>query len=87
MPGHPAERGLSLPAKELADMASDIIEHITFKGELLAIIVRRTFQPDKTTFVTPDGLSQQLGFVVYPAGGEILPHVHTVPSSFNANEC
>jgi hypothetical protein len=53
------------------------IERITAAGELLAIIVRHTFQPDKTTFITTDDLNQQLGFVVYPAGGEIMPHVHT----------
>jgi uncharacterized protein YjlB len=32
--------------------------------------------PDKTTFVTPPEFKQQVGFVVYPAGGEIHRHDH-----------
>lgn len=57
---------------------ADAIEHITDRGgQLLAIIISHTFQPDKTTFITSDDLNQQLGFVVYPAGGRIVPHVHT----------
>ena len=57
--------------------ARDAIERITAGDELIAIIIRHTFQPGKTTFITSADLNQQLGFVVYPAGGEIAPHVHT----------
>jgi len=32
--------------------------------------------PQKTTFLTPPEFKQQVGFVVYPAGGEIQRHVH-----------
>jgi mannose-6-phosphate isomerase-like protein (cupin superfamily) len=32
--------------------------------------------PERTTFVTPNDFRQQLGFVVYPKGGEIARHVH-----------
>jgi hypothetical protein len=32
--------------------------------------------PQKTTFLTPSEFKQQVGFVVYPAGGEIHRHVH-----------
>lgn len=32
--------------------------------------------PTKTTFLTPPEFKQQVGFVVYPAGGEIARHVH-----------
>ncbi|UCC65040.1 MAG: hypothetical protein JSV36_08400 [Anaerolineae bacterium] len=60
-----------------APNAQQPIERITSGENLLAIIVRRSFQPDKTTFITSDDLNQQLGFVVYPAGGEIVPHSHT----------
>jgi mannose-6-phosphate isomerase-like protein (cupin superfamily) len=55
----------------------NIEEITTTDGQLLAIIIQATFQPDKTTFITEDDLNQQLGFVVYPAGGEIVPHTHT----------
>lgn len=57
---------------------SDTIEEIkTADGQLLAIIIKASFQPEKTTFLTSDDLNQQLGFVVYPAGGVIVPHLHT----------
>ena len=60
------------------DILQDVIERITADdGGLIAIIVKHTFQPDKTTFITSSDLNQQLGFIVYPAGGEIEPHVHT----------
>ena len=32
--------------------------------------------PEKTTFLTPPEFKQQVGFVVYRAGGEIQRHVH-----------
>ena len=32
--------------------------------------------PDRTTFLTPPEFKQQVGFVVYPKGGQIAPHVH-----------
>lgn len=54
----------------------DAIEHITWKGKPLAYIIRREINPEKTTFLTPSEFKQQVGFVVYPAGGEIQRHVH-----------
>ncbi len=33
-------------------------------------------ESEKTTFLTPSEFKQQVGFVVYPAGGEIQRHVH-----------
>lgn len=42
----------------------------------LAYVVRGNWKPDKTTFVTPPDLGQQLGLIVYPKGGVIEPHVH-----------
>ncbi|TMB70615.1 MAG: hypothetical protein E6J54_13865 [Deltaproteobacteria bacterium] len=33
-------------------------------------------RPAKTTFVTPPEFKQQVGFVVYPAGGAIQRHDH-----------
>ena len=32
--------------------------------------------PQKTTFLTPPEFKQQVGFVVYPADGRIVPHLH-----------
>jgi hypothetical protein len=52
------------------------IEHILWNGKPLAYIIRSELNPKKTTFLTPDEFKQQVGFVVYPAGGEIQRHVH-----------
>ena len=52
------------------------VERICADGRPLAFIIRSTMNPDKTTFVTPPDLNFQIGFVVYPAGGEIARHVH-----------
>ena len=46
------------------------------KGLPLTLIIRVQVQPDKTWFVTPNEFKQQVGFVVYPEGGEIKRHVH-----------
>jgi hypothetical protein len=43
---------------------------------LTSIIIRRDFTPNETTFVTSPNLAQQVGFVVYPAGGVIKRHIH-----------
>ncbi len=53
-----------------------MIERIVWNDEPLAYIVRAELQPEKTTFVTPDEFNLQLGFVVYPAGGEVVRHIH-----------
>jgi hypothetical protein len=42
----------------------------------LAYVIRRELTPSATSFLTPPDFTQQLGFVVYPAGGEVKPHVH-----------
>ena len=52
------------------------IEHITSGGRPLAYIIRAGLVPTETTFFTPPDFTQQVGFVVYPAGGEIARHVH-----------
>jgi hypothetical protein len=43
---------------------------------LTSIIIRREYMPTETTFVTTPDLAQQVGFVVYPAGGVIKRHIH-----------
>jgi len=52
------------------------IEQINWNNQLLAIIIRAETNPEKTTFVTPEDFNFQLGFVVYPSGGEVTPHTH-----------
>ena len=54
----------------------DYVEQIASNGKLLACVVRRQVAPDATTFVTQPELDLQVGFVVYPAGGEVKPHAH-----------
>jgi hypothetical protein len=45
-------------------------------GKVLAYIVRADAAPAKTQFVTPNDTNFQVGFIVYPAGGEIQRHLH-----------
>src|SRR2546427_3387193 len=54
----------------------DLVEKIHFNDVPLAYIIRGQLMPDKTTFLTPSDFNQQVGFVVYPAGGVIPRHVH-----------
>lgn len=52
------------------------VEHIVRDSKPLAYIIRAEMSPQKTTFLTPSEFKQQVGFVVYPAGGEIQRHDH-----------
>ena len=46
-------------------------------GEVsLAWIFHHEYEPAWTEFPTPDDFSLQVGYVVYPAGGEIAAHRH-----------
>jgi hypothetical protein len=54
----------------------ELVEEITHEGECLAYVVRAAYAPGKTTFITPDERVQQIGFIVYPAGGEVQAHTH-----------
>lgn len=53
-----------------------MIQHITFEGKILAIIIRSSFQEPGIHFITPDEFSQQLAYMKHPAGKIIEPHVH-----------
>jgi quercetin dioxygenase-like cupin family protein len=53
-----------------------VFERIPADGPLLALLLSGTDDPAETTFPTPDELNLQVGFVVYPAGGEIQRHDH-----------
>jgi len=52
------------------------IEQIAVAGEILAIIVRGNFSDLGVHFLTPNGFSQQLGYIQHPAGKLIQPHIH-----------
>jgi len=52
------------------------VERIASRGGVLCLIVRAEFRPQATTFLTPPEYKQQVGFVVYPAGGEVARHLH-----------
>lgn len=60
----------------LAAAALRVIEHVTHEEKPLAYIIRASFVPEQTTFLTPSEFKQQVGYVVYPEGGEIPRHVH-----------
>ena len=55
---------------------SNLVERIYWGETCLTLIIRAGFLPDKTTFLTPPDYKQQVGYIVYPAGGEIQRHVH-----------
>jgi hypothetical protein len=52
------------------------VERITAHGTTLAVIIRSTVAPAATTFFTPPEYKQQVGFVVYGAGGAVERHTH-----------
>ena len=54
----------------------EFVEKITWLGRPLAYIIKRELTPSATSFLTPPDFTQQVGFVVYPAGGEVKPHLH-----------
>jgi len=55
---------------------SSLVERICWGECCLAYIIRAELNPEKTTFLTPPEFKQQVGYIVYPAGGEIPRHVH-----------
>lgn len=56
-------------------MGADI-EQIQYQGRPLAYVIRASFLPAETTFLTPPEFKQQVGYIVYPAGGEVARHIH-----------
>src|SRR5512137_1696562 len=54
----------------------DLCEIINWNDQPLAYIIRPDPLPEKTTFLTPPEFKQQVGFIVYPAGGEVRRHLH-----------
>jgi len=56
--------------------SDDLVERICCGDTCLAYVIKTSFLPDKSTFLTPADYKQQVGYVVYPAGGEVKRHVH-----------
>jgi hypothetical protein len=54
----------------------EVIEEIRDGDELLAVIVRDSFDKPGITFFTSGDLSQQLAYMRHPVGKTIYPHIH-----------
>jgi len=52
------------------------VEYIALNDKILALIIRGEANPNTTAFFTSPEVNMQVGFVVYPAGGEITRHIH-----------
>jgi quercetin dioxygenase-like cupin family protein len=52
------------------------VEVISSSEQPLCYIIQGGRLPDRTTFLTPPNFQQQVGYIVYPAGGVIPRHVH-----------
>lgn len=53
-----------------------MIEQIISNDQVLAIIIRSSYQENGIHFFTPDSFSQQLGYMNRPKGYVIAPHDH-----------
>ncbi len=53
-----------------------MIETISHKDQLFAIIISSSFNEPGIHFFTPNHLSQQLAYMKHPSGKLIEPHVH-----------
>lgn len=53
-----------------------MIEKIMHQDELMAIIIRDSFEKEGIEFVTPDEFSQQMAYMQHPKGHHIEPHFH-----------
>ena len=59
----------------MTSSASDY-EIIAKDGAERCYIICAEFAPVATAFVTPPDYKQQVGFIAYPAGGEVQRHLH-----------
>lgn len=53
-----------------------MIEKIYCREELVAIIIRNTFDKEGIEFVTPGDFSQQMAYMHHKKGHQIIPHFH-----------
>jgi hypothetical protein len=52
------------------------LEIVSWNDQPLTYIIRGEYMPSQTDFITPPEFKQQVGFIVYSAGGEVARHVH-----------
>ena len=71
-----AGRGVRLHSNKENMNTNPALEQILDGGELIAIILRASFQREGIVFFTPNDFSQQLAYMHRPAGYEIQRHVH-----------
>lgn len=71
----PASR-LQHAAERAAALWPPAVEELRDGDELLAVILRGTFDEPGPRFFSESHFSQQLGHINYPAGHVIVPHVH-----------
>lgn len=57
-------------------MTQPVVEVVSAEDTVLAYLIRGGNEPTETTFPVPASVSLQIGFVVYPAGGEVARHEH-----------
>ena len=57
-----------------------MVENITHKGTLFAVLIRSSYHNEGIDFFTPPEFTQQLGYMKRPAGYVIKPHVHNLVS-------
>lgn len=55
-----------------------MLDQISYKDKILAIIIKANYHKEGISFFTPDTFSQQLGYMNRPEGYHIPPHVHNV---------
>lgn len=53
-----------------------MFEFISYKGQVLAVLLRSTYSDEGIKFFTPSDFSQQLGYMNRPKGYVVAPHVH-----------
>ena len=53
-----------------------MVEQISYKGVILAILLRTNYKANDIQFFTPNDFSQQLAYMSRPKGYVIPPHIH-----------
>jgi len=56
--------------------SDDLVERICCGDTCLAYVIRSSFLPDESIFLTPPDYKQQVGYIVYSAGDGVQRHVH-----------
>ena len=57
-------------------MKQEPIEVVHDGEDPIAYFIDSNWEPNQTTFITPENIGQQMGMIVYGAGEHIIPHEH-----------